>query len=54
MILFAKHYGELFHLIPTFFVANGKCGGCGTNVLLFGINIGNYILTMQIHFHNYH
>lgn len=54
MILFAKHYSELFYLIPTPFVASGKCAGCGASVLLLGLNIGNYIFTIQIHFHHTH
>jgi hypothetical protein len=53
MILFARHFGELFYLIPVPFIATGKCGGCGAGVLLLGLNIGNYILTMQIHTHKY-
>jgi hypothetical protein len=50
MILFSKYKGTLFHIVPMPFLATGKCEVCNSAVLLLGISIGNYILTIQIHF----
>lgn len=50
MILFSIYKGTITYIIPTPFIATGKCEVCNGTVLLLGLNLGNRILTMQIHF----
>jgi len=50
MILFSNYKGTIFYIIPMPFVATGHCELCHAPVLLFGLNVGSRILTMQIHF----
>ena len=52
MILFSKYKGTIFYILPMPFIAMGKCELCDSPILLCGISLGTYVLTMQIHFHN--
>jgi hypothetical protein len=49
MIIFSKYKGTIFYIIPMPFVATGRCEVCNAAVLLIGLSIGNWLLTMQIH-----
>lgn len=49
MILFSTYKGTIFHIVPLPFVAIGRCELCYAPVLLLGIHLGKWILTMQIH-----
>lgn len=51
MILFSNYKGTIFYIVPMPFLAMGRCEVCQAPVLLFGLNIGTRILTIQIHFH---
>jgi hypothetical protein len=50
MILFSTYKGTIAYLVPLPFVALGECEICNGSVLLLGINMGKWILTMQLHF----